>query len=466
MAEVTLEAAPPKARDMFHKGFAAMERGNLDYAIDMFTACLEIEPRLHRARRFLRLAEVKQTGAKGSGGLTALAGQLTSMPTVLATHALLKSGKPLPALSRLEKALRKDPLNPALTKVLGEIADALDEPEIAIQTLAILREQKPDDPEVLDRLGRLYMNTDQHRQARECFEHLVELRPTDGAALKALKDSLALDSMAKDGWIEAASSGKGYRHMIKDQKEALILEQESKAVKSQKDAESLIAENLARIQQEPKNINYRRALATLYAGMQRFPEAIKALQDALALSNDRDPQLDNALSQVRIQQFEWQIKQLREGANNAAADRMAQDLEVFRFDDLQERVTRYPNDLQLKHDLGVLLLSRGRINEAIQQFQTAQRSAQFRVSSLYHIGLCFKEKKQYDLAAEQFTRAVADLGPMDDQKKSIVYELAQVMEQLGKPAEALAHYKQIYQADITYRDVADKVERVYRPNAG
>jgi hypothetical protein len=55
---------------------------------------------------------------------------------------------------------------------------------------------------------------------------------------------------------------------------------------------------------------------------------------------------------------------------------------------------------------------------------------------------------------------------MDDQKKSIVYELAQVMEQLGKPAEALAHYKQIYQADITYRDVADKVERVYRPNAG
>ena len=36
MAEVTLEAAPRKARDHFEKGFSAMERGNLEYAIAMF----------------------------------------------------------------------------------------------------------------------------------------------------------------------------------------------------------------------------------------------------------------------------------------------------------------------------------------------------------------------------------------------------------------------------------------------
>jgi len=54
MAVVALEDAPRKARELFDKGFAALERGNLGYSIDMLLAALEIEPRLIQARRFLR----------------------------------------------------------------------------------------------------------------------------------------------------------------------------------------------------------------------------------------------------------------------------------------------------------------------------------------------------------------------------------------------------------------------------
>ena len=60
MAEVTLDEVTRNVRDLFNKGFGTFERGNLDYAIDMLFACVEIEPGFLQARKFLRAAEVQR----------------------------------------------------------------------------------------------------------------------------------------------------------------------------------------------------------------------------------------------------------------------------------------------------------------------------------------------------------------------------------------------------------------------
>jgi hypothetical protein len=60
MAEVSLDDAPRKAHDLFDKGFSALERGNLDYSMDMLMSALDIEPRLLQARKFLRAAAVRK----------------------------------------------------------------------------------------------------------------------------------------------------------------------------------------------------------------------------------------------------------------------------------------------------------------------------------------------------------------------------------------------------------------------
>jgi len=70
-------------------------------------------------------------------------------------------------------------------------------------------------------------------------------------------------------------------------------------------------------------------------------------------------------------------------------------------------------------------VQRGQINDAIQQFQLAQRHAQRRVKALYYIGLCFKQKKQYDMATEQLKKAAARAPAVGDTKKDIYYELGQ-----------------------------------------
>lgn len=462
MPEVTLEKASQKAKDLFNRGFVAMERGNLTYAIDMFSGCLREEPMLHKARKFLRAAEIKEFKGKKGSRLTQAVASLTGLPAVVKAQASLNSGKPLQALEAIEKVLRKDPLNMALIKVLGKAAEMAEEPEIAIQTLAMARENDPDNPQILSWLGELYLKTNQPRLGRECFEHLCEITPNDPAAVKSLKDAMAIDSMTKDGWSEAAATGGSFRKMMKDEKEAAILEKEAKAVKGQTDLEALIEENKARIQREPGNVNYRRALANLYASNKMLAEAIATLQDAQTVAGGRDPQIDQAISAIRLQEFEAEIKRLQESNLTAAAAAKQQERTSFLLRDIEERVARYPNDLQIKYDYGILLYQQNRINEAIQQFQAAQRNAQRRISAIYHLGLCFKMKHQYDMAIEQFERACEELPAMDDQKKAVLYELAGTLELTGHPAEALDHYKQIYQTDIGYRDVAEKVEHGYR----
>ncbi len=460
MSEITVEQAPQRARDLFNRGLAAMERNNLAYAIDMFAGALAVEPRLHQARRFLRAVEVRAWLANKPSALGQIVIRLRNLPVLIAAQALLKSGKPMQAIAKIEKALRLNPLDMQLIKVLGQAAEEADEPDIAIQTLALAREHDAKNPLILNWLGNLYMQTGQTRLGRECYEALCEIKPNDPASLKALKDAMAMDSMSRDGWERAAAGG-SFRAAIRDEKTAIILEKEAKAVKSEQDLEALIADTRAKIEREPANMNYRRALAHLYAGAHRYAEALRTIEEALQAAGGRDPQLANAASAIRLQEYDHRIEIETDRGHTAAAQALTEEKNAFLFNDVQSRVAQYPNELGLKYQFGVLLYERGRLVEAIQQFQIAQRSPQHRLDALYRLGVCFKDRKQYDLAAEQLEKAIADLPSMDPRRKDALYELGQVFEAMGAPDKALACYKQIYQLDIGYRDVADKVERGY-----
>lgn len=193
-----------------------------------------------------------------------------------------------------------------------------------------------------------------------------------------------------------------------------------------------------------------------------FSEAITVLQDAQTVSGARDPQIDQTISTIRLQSFDEEILKLKAANMTVAAEAKQQDRDLFLFNDTQDRVARYPNDLQIKFEFGALLFQQDRINEAIQQFQSSQRNAQRRIESLYYIGMCFKAKQQYDMAIEQLQKAISELPVMDDTKKKIIYELGLLFDLVDRKAEAMEHFKQIYQLDIGYRDVAAKVEQGYK----
>jgi tetratricopeptide (TPR) repeat protein len=460
MAEVILDNVPSRIKNLFNKGFVAFEHGTLEYAIDLMFQCVVAEPGFLQARKFLRAAEIQLFKQKKTSALTHKITFLKKLPLYIKTFMLLKRGKAMEALAEAEKLMRDDPLSVQFTRLFAEAAEAANLPEAAILTLEIARDYYPDNVSIMKLLGDSQRQSGNIKKARETFEKLAEMCPHDPTVIKALKDTLALDSLNRDGWEETQEKGGTYRELIKDTKEAILLEQEAKAVKSDKDADSLITDALAKIEAEPTNLNYYRSLARLYVQKKRYDDAIASLTRALEVARG-DPEIDSTLSATRVQKFDHEIEQLREAGNTEAADAKEMEKIQFAFDDLQARVTRYPNDPKLRYDWGVMLFENEYVNEAIQQFQISQKSAKHRVSSLFYLGLCFKQKSQYDLAKEVLEKAMADISVMDATKKNICYELGEIWDLMGNHEKAVEYFKEIYRVDINYRDVTHKIDQEY-----
>jgi tetratricopeptide (TPR) repeat protein len=461
MAEISVEQSSRRARDLFNKGFGAMERGNIDYAINLFYDCVKAEPKLTQARKYLRICQVQRAKKQETGSVGKAVSMVRSIPAQLKIHGMLRKGKADEAVLACEELLRDDPLNPNYLNLFVESAIKADLQESATVTLEAVRDQFADDVEMLRKLGQLYQAVGSFAEAKACFEHICELRPNDPEAVRQLKNAMALHSMNADGWAGSVQRGGSFHEILKDKNEAVLLEQEKKAVKSDNDADNLINEMLQKIAAEPANVNYYRALSRLYAQRKLFDDAVATLQRALEV-NPGDPELENALSAMRIQKLDFDIEGLRSAGDEEAATAKEAEKVEFVYLDLQDRVKRYPNDHKLRYEWGVMLFERDLFNEAIQQFQFSQRNPRFRPLSLYYIGLCFERKNQYDMAAEQFEKAMEEMAVMDDTKKGICYELGLVWEKLGDPGKALEYFKQIYQVDIGYRDVSHKIETSYR----
>lgn len=224
MAEVTLDAAPQKARDLFNKGLGAFERGRLDHAIDMLTHALELEPRLLEARKILRVAEIKRYTAECTGALARSKALVSTMPKYVTTRAFLARGKAMEAVRAADHLLRVCPLEKRYMFLFAEAAERAEMPEAAVQMLEIGLNQYPDAPDVLEHLGRGFQAAGETKKAIKCFEKLCELQPMNPNAIKLLKDAMALDSMGSEAWGQAGEKGAA-RGLIKDQDEAKILEQ-------------------------------------------------------------------------------------------------------------------------------------------------------------------------------------------------------------------------------------------------
>jgi tetratricopeptide (TPR) repeat protein len=78
-----------------------------------------------------------------------------------------------------------------------------------------------------------------------------------------------------------------------------------------------------------------------------------------------------------------------------------------------------------------------------------------------YLGRCFAKRGMNDMAARKFQDALKEKVGFDEEKKELLYELGCALEKMGKPDEAIEQFKQIYETDIGYKDVAAKVDAYY-----
>ena len=460
MEEITLDKVPRKIRDQYEKSMSALERGNIGYAMDMLSSIIDLEPRFLLARKSLRVAQLKKLLASKPSATTHQIASLKGMFSTMGVQGKIKKD-PKAALAAAEKLLASDVLNFPFLKLFADAAVAAQMPEAAVQTLEVVRPHFLKNVDFLRLLAKLYLDTGNPAGARDCYAAVVELRPGDQLALKNFKDTSAVASIEKGNWEKKGD----FRQKLKDQEMAKRLEQEHRSVKGEADIDQLIADRIADIKREPQNMNFRRALADLYVRATRYDEALQALDDATKAAGRSDPQIERTASAIRVKKYDALIADARAKGDEATAEAIEKEKADFIYSDAVEMVKRYPNDLQFRYELGVQYYIRSMFNEAIEEFQLAQRNPQRRTRALYYLGLCFKEKGLLDMGFEQLKKAASEITLMDEIKKDVVYEMGILADQMGRKDEAVGYFKEIYAVDIKYRDVAQRIEASYTKGA-
>ncbi|MEI6892529.1 MAG: hypothetical protein V5783_10195 [Pontiella sp.] len=435
MAEVKLEDAPQSIRNYYDKGIAALERNNLEYAMDMFEAILQTEPHLLQVRKLLRLAAIKNSQQHPPGKLTLA----KTLGAFMKASAMLKKN-PLLVVEHSERLLRINPLNFRFTQLQCDAAKAAKSPEIAIQTLELLRDHTASNLAVLEPLSQLYRATEQFDDAYGCHEAIIQLKPNDTNALKELRDAAARLTMGKAGRQKSAS----FRDRVHTDRDTEPILNELEQIN-------------ALLQAEPNPLNHHLALADYQLKNRNFSEAVQTLKMGLKLSHG-DPRIEQKLWNAQEQELLFKMATAEDEQDADQILTLRKQLSETRIATAARKTEQYPNDLQMKFEYGKLLFDADQLTESIQQFQGAQRNPQRRVRSLIYLAKAFEKKEQPQIALGQLETALNELESMDEVRKEVLYALGILLDQTGNHKRAASCLKEIYVVDIGYRDVAKRIE--------
>lgn len=460
MPETPVASLDPRQQKLFENARVALERGQLDYALEVSAQILKAAPGCLPVRRLQRLAQLKQH--KGKSSLAKTFSGFSSAPFMFG------GGKkdPKKQLETAEAQLAKDPTSLPALKMLAEAAGGLDLPETVAFALDAVRELAPDDRANLLALGEAWLAAGKHAEALKTADLMLKTKPMDAEAQNLMRKASIAQTVTKGNW----ESKESFRDKLKDEAQAVSLEQAAKVVTSSDMTQRLVGEALTRVAQEPANLNHYRDLVQGYRQLGDLDAALSwvrkaRLQPAGAADTTlerQEAELQTAILEKRLQGDEAALAAAPlEATLQAKVEATRRELAEYKLTEAKQFVERYPNDYEARHRLALLLEGTGQFDAAIGQYQQAQKNPKVRIAALTGLGRCFTAKKLFDLAVAQFTTAKAELTTMDDEKKDIVYRLGECYQLMGKTEAAMVEFKAVYSEDIGFRDVAEKINAHY-----
>jgi tetratricopeptide (TPR) repeat protein len=462
MAEKSANEISRDVRQIYQKGNDALSRDNFDYAIELLMQVLEKEPSFYEGRKALRNAQAQKSG--GGGGFFKKVLSNTSSAPLIAKGQIALKRNPAEALGIGEQILNSDANSTPGHRLIADAALAMDMPRTAVMSLELLLKNSPKDKKTAIQLANMLAEIGEARRAESILMSLAAANPSDAELSQALKDLSARKTLSEGGY-DALADGKGsYRDILRNENEAKSLEQANRVQKTEDRAQQLINEYEARLKTEPNNLKLLRNIAELYRDKKQFDLALKFYEKIKATdAGAGDASIDADIARVIGKRFDYQIEQLDATAPDYT-ERVAQinaEKQAYRISACQKRVERNPTDLAMRFEMGVLYFEAGKINEAIQEFQKSKTNPNKKLASMNYLAQCFAKRKMFDLAAKTFQEAIKDKLVFDEEKKDLIYNLGTVLEAMEKKEEAIEQFKLIYEVDIGYRDVADKIDKYY-----
>jgi tetratricopeptide (TPR) repeat protein len=459
VVEIVEENLPPDSRSLWLKAQSALEMGHHPYAIKLCHAVLEQYPGFIDARRLARSCAIAAIGGKkikksffGGGGLAMM--KITS----------LGKKDPVAGMMAVEKELAKDPFDDSANDVLYDCAMRLNMLNTAAYALENVRNNASANTVLLHKLAEHYLARDMPDKAADVYSDIVKRDSTDTDAVKGAKDSIARASMKKQNWEEA----KGFRDVMKNPEEAAKLEASNRAAMTRDQIQEQLVVLTERYAADQNNLLLSKEIANLYEQLEDWSNAYAYYARAFELSA-MDVALQTKANFMKSKAAEVELANIK-----LASDENPEDTELRtnyetmlksrteqQVIEARTAVERNPTDPQLRYELGLALYNAGNFSDAIPHLQQATRNPHIRTRVLLLLGKTFRSKGMHDLSIKQLSDALEDLHGMDGTKKEILYEKGLVHLDMNDKQAALNSFKQIYEVDYGYRDVAKRVEESY-----
>ena len=142
---------------------------------------------------------------------------------------------------------------------------------------------------------------------------------------------------------------------------------------------------------------------------------------------------------------------------------LAEIFEEFRMEAEGESASSN-EDYETHYNMGTAYKEMDLLDEAIREFQTATgltgsadgTTRYFQCCNM--LGHCFVQKKLPQAAVLWFKKGLDAPGRTADQSKALQYELGSAYEEMGDLTSAVAAFTEVYGVDVSYRDIADRLE--------
>lgn len=296
--------------------------------------------------------------------------------------------------------------------------------------------------EQAESLTEHYLDTKDHTTAISLYSRLVEADPENVELQERLVKFYGLagdPENAKTRWIA-------------------ISHQHEKAGRYEKAAEAI----QKALELDENQLELLQRLAILYAeNIGDHQAALVCLRKLFGLAPEKTEAvkmyIDLLLRAEQVSEA-GQVLQKLEQAGGESVEIKANVISALRAS-----VEANPTNLKARFNYGELCYHLGDLDHAIEQFQQTRRHPDYELMSYNMLGLCFASKRGYmmlDLAIKQFKKGLETKGRPEQDYLETRYNLAMVLYQNGRPAEALAELKECYNVDIAYRDVRNWIQKI------
>jgi tetratricopeptide (TPR) repeat protein len=366
-----------------------------------------------------------------------------------------------------EKVLARDPGCVPVLWALARAATKGGHTDVALITLEYIRDRNPEKPRAYRHLGHLYQDKGDIAKAIDAWEHVKKNVPNDREAQVRLRDLAAEKTMVDGKYETATQKGSSYRESLKSQKASEELEEEHRIIRTDEDLQRAIERVSQDVEKEPQNKRYVLQLGDLYRRAKDYEKAREYYERAREI-DEMDFSIPERLGELRIDQYSEEERTLEEQlkakpddeAAKAKLEALRQEKFDFSLKEYERQVKVRPTDANLRMKLGDLLFQAGQYDEAAPHYQKAASDPRLRRRCRKLLGMCLYNNKKYQLAASQFEAAVEGTTAAGREAREIMYYLALTLEKLEDFDKAEQVLRQIFDADMSYKDVQERLDRI------